>query len=206
MTARGSSRKLLALSDRTVSYVYSASVREHFGDVELIVGCGDLPVEYLEFVVSLLDKPLYFVPGNHDSDHYDVPGGQSVDARFVRHRDLLIAGAGGSMRYKLDGRHQYTQRQMYQRIIPMLPRMLIRRFIHGRGLDIFVAHASPLGIQDASDRAHTGFRAFHMVIRVGRPRYFLHGHTHIHRNLEQSETHVLETKVVNVYPQRVIQF
>jgi Icc-related predicted phosphoesterase len=206
MTEPGSSHRLLALSDETVPYVYSASVKKHFGDVDFIIGCGDLPAEYLEFVVSLLDKPLYFVPGNHDVDDYDVPGGRCVDASFARHGDLLIAGAGGSIRYKPEGKNQFTQRQMYQRIIPMLPRMLLRRFVHGRGIDIFVAHASPLGIQDAPDQAHIGFQAFHTVIRMGRPRYFLHGHTHIHRNLEQSETRVHDTCVVNVYPQRLVHF
>ncbi|MGD8850368.1 MAG: metallophosphoesterase family protein [Anaerolineales bacterium] len=204
MIAPGNSTKILALSDETVPYVYSPSVKHHFGEVDLIVGCGDLPVAYLEFVVSMLNKPLFYVPGNHDPNNYDVPGGQSVDGLFARHDQLLLAGAGGSIRYKPEGRHQYTQRQMYQRVIAMLPRMVLHRVLHGRGIDIFVSHASPHGIQDASDPAHVGFSAFHAVIQLARPRYLLHGHTHIQRNLEQSKTRVADTLVVNVYPQRVI--
>lgn len=205
MTAPGSARQVLALSDETVPYVYSPSVTDHFGEVDFVVGCGDLPREYLEYVVSLLDKPLFFVPGNHDPDDFDVPGGCSVDGSFIRYEELLIAGAGGSIRYKPAGRHQYTQRQMYQRVLPMLPRMYLRRLIHGRGLDLFLTHASPRGVQDAADPAHVGFAAFHAVILVGRPRYFLHGHTHIQRNLEQSKTLRGDTWVVNVYPQRVVE-
>ena len=205
MIAPGSTHSVLALSDETVPYIYSPSVKERFAEVDFIVGCGDLPAEYLEYVVSLLDKPLYFVPGNHNVDNYRVPGGRSVDGTFVKHNGLLIAGAGGSIRYKNDGRHQYTQRQMYQRILPMLPRILLWRALHGRGLDVFVAHASPRGVQDAPDPAHIGFNAFNALIRFGRPRYFLHGHTHIQRNLEQSITRFGETCVVNVYPQRVIE-
>jgi Icc-related predicted phosphoesterase len=205
MGVTGSLMKILALSDETVPYVYSPSVKDHFGAVDFIVGCGDLPRDYLEYVVSLLNKPLFYVPGNHDPDDFDVPGGQSVDGLFVRHDQMLLAGAGGSIRYKPKGRHQYTQRQMYQRVLAMLPRMLLRRFIHGRGLDIFIAHASPRGIQDAPDPAHIGFSAFHAVIKIARPHFLLHGHTHIQRNLEQSETRVGHTLVVNVYPQRVIE-
>ena len=35
---------------------------------ELIVGCGDLPFEYLGRLMNALDVPLVFVPGNHDPD------------------------------------------------------------------------------------------------------------------------------------------
>jgi Icc-related predicted phosphoesterase len=200
----GRGYKLLALSDLTVPYVYSPSVKERFGDVDFIVGCGDLPRDYLEYVVSLLDKPLYYVPGNHDVDDFRVPGGQSVDGKFVKHNGLMLAGAGGSIRYKPEGRHQYTQRQMYLRVLVMLPRMLLRRLAHGRGVDIFIAHASPFGVQDAADPAHIGFKAFHNVINLARPSYLLHGHTHILRNIDPSETFVGDTWVINVYPERVI--
>src|SRR5205823_4064430 len=33
---------------------------------DLVVGCGDLPFDYLEYLVSRLDVPLLYVPGNHD--------------------------------------------------------------------------------------------------------------------------------------------
>jgi Icc-related predicted phosphoesterase len=204
MAGPGSSYQALALSDEIVPYIHSPTIKDRFGEVDLVLGCGDLPREYLEFVVSLLDKPLFFVPGNHDVDEYCVPGGRSIDGTFAKYDRMLIAGAGGSIRYKPEGRHQYTQRQMYQRVLPMLPRMLLRRIIHGRRLDVFVAHASPRGVQDASDPAHTGFNAFHALIKIGRPRYLVHGHTHIHRNLEPSETRIDDTWVVNVYPQRVL--
>src|ERR1700744_2368622 len=35
---------------------------------DLIVACGDLPFEYLGSLMNALDKPLIFVPGNHDPD------------------------------------------------------------------------------------------------------------------------------------------
>ena len=37
-------------------------------EVDLIISCGDLPFEYLEFVMGAVNKPLYFVPGNHDPE------------------------------------------------------------------------------------------------------------------------------------------
>ena len=35
---------------------------------ELILACGDLPFDYLEYLMNALDVPLVFVPGNHDPD------------------------------------------------------------------------------------------------------------------------------------------
>ena len=35
---------------------------------DLIAGCGDLPFEYLGYLMNALDVPLVFVPGNHDPD------------------------------------------------------------------------------------------------------------------------------------------
>ena len=50
--------KVLAVSDRVVGHIYSTGVRKSYSDVDLIVGCGDLPFYYLEFLVSSLDVPL----------------------------------------------------------------------------------------------------------------------------------------------------
>src|SRR6266702_8281566 len=33
---------------------------------ELILACGDLPFDYLAYLMNGLDVPLVFVPGNHD--------------------------------------------------------------------------------------------------------------------------------------------
>ncbi|MGA8924490.1 MAG: hypothetical protein WB682_15225, partial [Candidatus Dormiibacterota bacterium] len=33
---------------------------------DVVLSCGDLPFDYLEYLVSRLDVPLLYVPGNHD--------------------------------------------------------------------------------------------------------------------------------------------
>jgi len=55
--------KILALADEVVSFIHSPTVRDRFADVDLVVSCGDLPAAYLEYVVTLLNKPLVYVPG-----------------------------------------------------------------------------------------------------------------------------------------------
>jgi uncharacterized protein len=45
-----------------------------FGDTlrrlrpDLVVSCGDLPFDYLEYIVTVSSAPLLYVPGNHDPD------------------------------------------------------------------------------------------------------------------------------------------
>ena len=53
--------KILALSDQVVDSIYSADVRERFGDVDLLLSCGDLPYSYLEYVVTMLNLSLIHI-------------------------------------------------------------------------------------------------------------------------------------------------
>src|SRR5512137_1740790 len=64
--------KILAVSDVVVDRLYSAHVAEYFRDVSMILGCGDLPYEYLDFLVSALNAPLLYVPGNHDPQYNEA--------------------------------------------------------------------------------------------------------------------------------------
>ena len=58
--------KVLAVSDRVLDRIYTPNVREKYPGVELVIGCGDLPFYYLEFLISSLDVPLIYILGNHD--------------------------------------------------------------------------------------------------------------------------------------------
>ena len=193
--------KILALSDEVVPFIYSPVVRERFNDVRLIVACGDLPAEYLEYVVTQLNVPLAYVAGNHDPDEYIVHGGQPVDGRLTKLNGVSIAGLGGSQRYKPVGMHQYTEDEMFARAARLL---LTSRMAGGR-IEVFVTHAAPLGVHDGPDNVHAGFRAFHTFLRAGRPRLMLHGHTHLLRNLETTVTQLYGTQVINVFPYRVVE-
>jgi calcineurin-like phosphoesterase family protein len=196
---------ILCLSDQIVSFVQSPIVLDKFGQADLIASCGDLPAQYLEYVVSMLNRPLTYVPGNHDRDDLEVQGGIALDGRVERIAGLWMAGFGGSRRYKKDGRHQYTELQMGSRFLRWLPRLFLRRLVQGHGLDILQTHSPPRFIHDGDDWAHRGFIVFRGLIRLVRPRLMLHGHAHIHRNLEVSETDFQQCRIINVFPQRLVQ-
>lgn len=204
--------KILAVSDEVVERLYSLCSNGHFNDVEMIIGCGDLPYPYLENIVSFLNVPLFYVPGNHDPAHREddpksyAEGGSNLDQKMVRFKNFLIGGLGGCILYRPDGTNQYTQATAHSRAYKMLPQLLINQAKYGRALDILITHSPPFGIHDNDTQAHTGLKAINWLIKVAKPRYHFHGHVHFYRrNLSPSETIFRGTKIINVHPYKVLE-
>jgi Icc-related predicted phosphoesterase len=179
----------------------------------MILSAGDLPLDYLDFVVSSLNCPLLFVYGNHHLEKYDSyrnigKGGTSeglthVGSAVCLEKGLIIAGLGGSMMYN-KGTNQYTEKQMKMEIWRLFPRLFFNRIIRGRWVDILLTHAPPLGIHDKQDICHRGFKCFLWFMRVFKPRYLIHGHIHIYDLSERRSTKYEQTTVINAYSQYLI--
>ncbi len=204
--------KILAVSDQVVDRIYELVPQGHFAGVEMILGCGDLPYAYLEYLVTMLNVPLFYVPGNHDPAYNDrfavarAEGCTSLDLKTVHSRGLLLAGFGGSIRYRPYGVNQYTQSDAYLRAAWLLPEILVSRLHYGRTLDILVTHSPPYGIHDDDSAAHRGLKAINLVLRLARPRLHLHGHMHsIRRNLSPDKTRLGPTTIMNIFPYDVIE-
>ena len=60
----------LCVSDQIDPLVYSTSVKERYGDVDAVFCAGDVNMDYVDFIVSTLNKPVYFVFGNHNLSEY----------------------------------------------------------------------------------------------------------------------------------------
>ena len=133
----------------------------------------------------------------------------NVDGQTARAGRLLLAGLGGSVRYKPDGLYQYTQAEMSRRILALIPALWRNWLQRGRALDILITHAPPRGIHDTahpdSDSAHVGFEAFLPLLRRFRPRYLLHGHSHVWTTRQVTHTRYAATDVINVYPYKIIE-
>ena len=206
--------KILAVSDKVMDVVYSPAITENFGDVDMVIACGDLPFYYLEYIISMLNVPCCFVYGNHDMNTRQTekgrvtvhpPGWVNLDERGVHVEGLWLAGLEGCLRYRPDGVHQYTQNEMYWKALRLLPRLIANRLKYSHYLDILVAHAPPFGIHDGPDYPHIGFKVFLKLMDYCRPRYLLHGHKHVY-GPEPTRTTFDQTEVINVYPYRVIEF
>ncbi len=217
--------KILCVADHIDPLVYSSTVKERFKDVDLVLSAGDLPMEYLGFLSATLNRPIVFVFGNHNLksltlfnkkislyssiEQYDPElqntfGATHTGWKITRVKGLLIAGLGGSMRYN-EGENQYTDFQMYLKILKLIPGLLWNKIRYGRFLDILLTHAAPLGIHDQPDQCHRGFKAFLWFMRVFKPKYLIHGHIHLYDiNTKRTERYY-QTEVVNAYDHCVIE-
>ena len=219
--------KILCVSDQIDPLVYSAAIKQRFGDVDLVLSAGDLPMDYLGFIVSTLNKPLLFVFGNHDlkelsyycpnpedrlrprnfldeTDSAGESGAIHIGFGVRRECGLLFAGLGGSLKYN-NGNNQYTEFQMRLRILRLVPALLWNRLRYGRFLDILVTHAPPRGIHDKEDACHRGFKSFLWFMKTFKPAYLVHGHIHLYDLTALRSTRFEDTLVVNAYSHYLIE-
>lgn len=204
--------RALTISDVVVDWIYSPAVKQRYGHVDAVISCGDLPYYYLEYLVSTLNKPVYFVRGNHASpveygernERTEPWGAIDLDRRFVHDHDLIMMGLEGSIRYN-EGPVQYSDDDMRWRVMGLLPTLFLNRAIHGRYLDVLVTHSPPRGVQDAEDRPHRGFTVFRWFLRQFRPRTMLHGHIHVYTPQTVTHTVFHNTDVMNCYGYKEIE-
>jgi len=200
--------KILCVSDEVLRSHYSPNVKQNFPEIDLLLGCGDLPYYYLDFLVSAFDKTLYYVRGNHDAGKQyselgeldGVRGGTNIHGQCINHRGLLIAGLEGSLKYKPSGSIMFTQRQMAFEIAKLMPQLMMNKMRYGRYLDVLITHAPPFGIHDDDDLPHTGFKPFLPFMRQFKPKYLLHGHIHRYRTDIPCLTQYHDTTIMNIYP------
>ncbi len=217
--------RILCISDHVDPLIYSQGIRKRYGNVDLVISAGDLDLSYYGFIVSSLNKKLLFVFGNHNLKEISnyrkeyrhlrnhIPslgimensyGSTYIGDRLVKEHGLIIAGLGGSYSYN-GGRNQFTEVQMFFKILKLLPQMVFNRIFLGRWLDILVTHAPPKGINDGDDRCHRGFWVFRLFLRLFKPRYHLHGHVHLYDLNAEREKTFCRTRVINIYNQYMLE-
>jgi Icc-related predicted phosphoesterase len=216
--------RVLCVADHVDPVVYSPAIKDRFKDVSLVISCGDLPLDYYDYISSNLNKPLLFVFGNHNLNRiaeYEgryrpgpeapvVPfderrnaGGQYIGGRVVMVKGLIFAGLGGSMCYN-KGENQFSNTGMFLYMLRLIPALLWHKIVHGRFLDVLVTHAPPAGIHDARDLCHRGFKPFVWFMNAFRPKFLIHGHIHLYGNNEARRAEYRHTVVVNAFDHYVI--
>jgi predicted phosphodiesterase len=226
--------RILAVGDveeRLLHEHYKPERWEGPNKIDLLVSCGDLPGEYLDFLLTVFRVPGYYVAGNHDMEYVTAPppGWDSLDGRVVVHEGVRLAGLSGCMRYgPRNDPYQFTEGQMARKAL--LLRLPLWR---SHGVDIVVTHAAPpicpaayepctdpVGgarpcarpefpghletCPDAPDLCHRGFLTFRSLLARYRPRYWLHGHNHLSYSRTERVYTVGSTQIVNVYGHTII--
>ncbi len=188
------SLKILSVSDFIDPSLTRKIEEKTLEPVDLIISCGDLPPEYLSFLRDRLNRPLFYVKGNHDIRYtaHNPLGCSNIHGRIILFNSIKILGLEGSMWYN-GGVNQYTAAEM-KKIIQGLWFSIWRK----GGVDIVVTHAPPRHVHDAEDLCHKGFKSFNRLMEKRKPGFLIHGHMHKPFNThEERITRVGETKVMN---------
>ena len=194
--------KILLVSDEEDKYLWDFYKPGRLKDIDLILSAGDLKAEYLSFLVTMANRPLLYVPGNHDGSYAQRPpeGCQCIDGKLVTVGGLRILGLGGSALYN-GGPHQYTEKQMRRRI----HRLRLKLALAG-GVDIVLTHAPVRGFGDEDNMTHRGFEAFLPLLDHYKPRYLVHGHIHQRYGANRPRCHQYgETTIVNATGRYILE-
>jgi hypothetical protein len=218
--------RVLVISDEVDPYINEGGVQEI--QPQLVISCGDLPFDYLEYVFTSAKVPLLYVPGNHDPDLRRRPlqgdvlemfksgprspgiegppcpaGCTNMDGRLADVAGLRVCGLGGSMRYSR-GPNQYSEAEMRRRVRLVAAKARARHPLRPRAVDLFIAHSPLRGVGDEDDLAHRGFDAFHRLVRKLKPKVMVHGHIHPYGRARRDHR-LASTRVINAVGRRVLE-
>ena len=189
--------KILTIADEVARPFFDYYKPGKLDEFDLIIACGDLPREYLEFLVTLAKCPLIYVPGNHDESYVKQPpeGCICIDDDIFEYNGIRFLGLGGSYKYKPDGHYMYTEVEMKLRMIRMWPK--IYKY---KGFDVLVTHAPLYEFGDKEHLPHRGFVCLTELVDKYQPKYMIHGH--IHRNYGYKIPQVYtynQTEIINAF-------
>lgn len=194
--------KILLVSDTESKYIWDFFSKDTFSDIDLVISCGDLKSDYLSYLTTMINAPVFYVHGNHDHNYIKHPpdGCKCIDDKLVVYKGIRILGLGGSMKYK-NGPFLYTEGEMNRRI----NRLGINLFLK-KGFDILVSHAAANGINDDNDLCHEGYKCFNKLLDKYSPRYFFHGHVHMNYSRKPRITAYKETTIINAYEYYILEY
>ncbi|SCW59911.1 Predicted phosphoesterase [Ruminococcaceae bacterium YRB3002] len=195
--------KILAVADIEDRILYDHFTKERVAGVELIVACGDLKADYLDFLMTMVNVPMIYVRGNHDDEFMLEPplGADCIENKIFKYKGIRFLGLGGCIRYKYDAMNMFTENEMKMRIVRATPKIML-----AGGFDVLVTHAPAKGYGDMpGSHTHEGFQCFNYLMNKYQPAYMLHGHVHNNYGIVKMESeHPSGTKIVNCCGYKII--
>lgn len=177
----GNPVRLLAVSDTIDPALEHEVNRASIGQIDGIVGCGDLEPDYLGFLGDAFHVPVAYVRGNHDRGGQwshevrdaprPLPSGRLAEIGGVTVAPFEWPGVDGERAALRD------ERRAWWDVLRATGHLLVRRLRRARGPVLVVSHAPPRGVGDSeADPYHLGYNAYRWLLDRLRPPLWLHGH------------------------------
>jgi uncharacterized protein len=193
----GRAIRILAVSDEPDASLDSGATRRGLGQIDFVIGAGDLEPAYLSFVSDAFGAPLHYVRGNHDVGSAWAHTEPALlpepmpDATLVEEVGLRLIGFSGSPTYSGRGLEVAADGMWRKALLAWL------RAYRARPV-LVVSHAPPRDVNDDHDIAHRGFTAFRWLVRRIEPPLWLHGHTAlVRRGIDQRSARLHGTLFYN---------
>lgn len=199
--------KVLVVADVEDKLLYDFFRKERVEGVELIVSCGDLNADYLDFLMTMVNVPMIYVRGNHDDKFIKNPplGAECIENRVYKFNGVRFLGLGGSIKYghgtPNDKINMYTEQNMKTRILKVKPKIAL-----AGGFDVLVTHSPAKGYGDMEGSwTHAGFECFNDLMNKYKPAYMFHGHVHSNYGIVHMENeHPSGTKIINACGHKIV--
>ena len=189
--------KILVISDKESEILTDFYSENNFEDISFVLSAGDLSYSYLQTIKSNLNKPLYYVQGNHDIHKPKFFDKENIEWKVGECGGIRILGIGCRKR---NGQIM-TDAEMTRRLNRVYQRIKSKGHI-----DIVIAHYPALGIGDGQDKAHTGFLAIKEFVEKIKPAYFVYGHNHLNYGKGDRVIRMNDIIFLNAYEKFVIEF
>ena len=62
--------RLLCVSDTTRSLAFSPNIKSIYGNTDIILSAGDMPLESFDYMATMLSRDVYYVYGNHNLKNF----------------------------------------------------------------------------------------------------------------------------------------
>lgn len=91
--------RLLAVADEESKYLWDYYEPEKLRGYDMIIGCGDLSIQYMTFLATVAPVPVVYVHGNHDESYDNRPptGALCIDDDVFCYKGYRFFGAGGQL-------------------------------------------------------------------------------------------------------------
>lgn len=194
--------RILFIADEESRYYWDFYEKGKLDNIDLIVSCGDLAPQYLEFLATFTKCPILYIHGNHDGCYKETPPGGCIciDDDIYVYKGLRIMGLGGCKCYNY-GENQFTEEEMKKRY-----KKLRRKIKKNNGIDMLITHAPAYHLNDSEDLPHSGFKTFIDIMDEQTPMLFAHGHVHINygRDFKRESTYN-KTRIINAYEKYIVE-
>ena len=171
----------LAVSDEPDPVLGHEVNRTGLGQLDAIVGCGDLEPDYLGFLADAFHVPLVFVRGNHDRGGRWEESVATLAPRPWRsgrlHALTGLPVAALEWPRGRDGERRRNENGAWADAIRIAASRTRDRLIGKDQPLVVVSHAPPRGIGDReADAYHVGYRGYRWLLDRTQPPLWLHGH------------------------------